>query len=694
MPKQEPEPTDRTPPKPKLVLRIGVTGHRPDLSKRSDPDLQMIRKFGREILQHISDVFKGIAKTHSHVFDCGVSADCADPVGSLRMISALAAGADQWIALEAIELGYELQSPIPFSYDEYLLDFTGDLQSGTIFKSLFSQATATLELDGAVTYDSLGKRKVDSASYESVGRVMLNQSDILIAVWDGKGSRGRGGSGQVVEEALQRGIPVIWIPWTNAEEWKLLEPRWRVLERPEDVRGELNRLGNLVRELLLPPEPNHLGQNNIKCDLRDEYFLETQKSGNPLIGLWDLFRDCLSGRIVCWKIIRKWVSLKPFAVADFMTETSTKWRKIWPAQTPAEPVPAENDTPAINPPKKTLWVRVKQWFCPPDPAGKSHDRRQYYFTQEICAWVQASFLRHYAFANGLSVYYAKQYRGSFVLNFFLGSMAVFSALMAAVLHGCSSLSIVWVCIELGLITVILWLTWLGHRGRWHERWIDYRTLAERLRIAHFLAPFGGGGQQVSQAEHLASYGNPASTWMHWLYRAIERAAGLPNAKFNNAYLLAYQDLWQKSLIADQIGYHIGVSEQFSKLDRRLHISANGLFAATLVICLSHFCVHHIWPHDEIISLSLSLIAAFFPAVGAALSAIRSQAEFHRVSQRSFAMSDRLGKLRIDLAAIPSRPNELNSVELRECVGKVTDLMINEMLDWRVVFQDRPLSLPS
>jgi len=89
-----------------------------------------------------------------------------------------------------------------------------------------------------------------------------------------------------------------------------------------------------------------------------------------------------------------------------------------------------------------------------------------------------------------------------------------------------------------------------------------------------------------------------------------------------------------------------------------------------------------------------LIAAFFPAVGAAFSAIRSQAEFQRVSQRSFAMTDRLKKLQIDLAAIPTRPNELNSVELRECVGKVTDLMINEMLDWRVVFQDRPLSLPA
>jgi len=33
------------------------------------------------------------------------------------------------------------------------------------------------------------------------------------------------------------------------------------------------------------------------------------------------------------------------------------------------------------------------------------------------------------------------------------------------------------------------------------------------------------------------------------------------------------------------------------------------------------------------------------------------------------------------------------VKLRSHANRVTDLMTNEMLDWRVVFQNRPLALP-
>ena len=34
------------------------------------------------------------------------------------------------------------------------------------------------------------------------------------------------------------------------------------------------------------------------------------------------------------------------------------------------------------------------------------------------------------------------------------------------------------------------------------------------------------------------------------------------------------------------------------------------------------------------------------------------------------------------------------MHLRHDAEQVTNLLINEMLDWRVVFQDRPLALPA
>jgi len=214
-------------------------------------------------------------------------------------------------------------------------------------------------------------------------------------------------------------------------------------------------------------------------------------------------------------------------------------------------------------------------------------------------------------------------------------------------------------------------------------------------LAHFFILFGGGGQQVSVPGHLASYGNPSSTWMHWHFRAIERAAGLPTAVFDQPYLSACRELWLENLIEDQKRYHASNERRFHRLDHNLHIAGVLLFFATFLACVAHIAVDHFgniaWPPQ--LEDWLILSAAVLPALGAAAAAIRSQGEFHRVSQRSAAMEDRLAKLQLDLASVPIQSGELNSVRLRECAGKVADLMINEMLDWRVVFQERPLGLP-
>jgi hypothetical protein len=51
----------------------------------------------------------------------------------------------------------------------------------------------------------------DDGSYERANRAILDRSDVLIAVWDGDPARGRGGTGDVVHDALERSLPVIVI---------------------------------------------------------------------------------------------------------------------------------------------------------------------------------------------------------------------------------------------------------------------------------------------------------------------------------------------------------------------------------------------------------------------------------------------------------------------------------------------------
>jgi len=252
---------NNTPPLAPLVLRIGVTGHRtePDVlppgvkRKRPIPDIPAIRASIQEVLEVIRASFKGVADTKGDLFDLTQGEYRQPGGGTLRIISALASGADQWVAEEAISLSFELQSVLPFSREKYLEDFTVPSEAES-YKSLLSKASAVLELDGKVVIKKDEKRKPDSQSYEAVGRGILNQTDLLIAVWDGKDAFGRGGTGQVVREALQNGIPVVHIPWGTPEKWQMKQTTWRLLEEPADLSGESDRLSELIRKLLLPPD--------------------------------------------------------------------------------------------------------------------------------------------------------------------------------------------------------------------------------------------------------------------------------------------------------------------------------------------------------------------------------------------------------------------------------------------------------
>jgi hypothetical protein len=255
------EPKNLTPPRAPLVLRIGVTGHRtePDVMpagkkrKHAIPDIPAIRVSIHEVLEVIRASFKGVADTKGDLFDLTSEKYRQPGGGTLRIISALASGADQWVAEEAINLGFELQSVLPFSRDEYLNDFTVPSEAES-YKYLLSKASAVLELDGKIGKDEDGNRKPDSQSYEAVGRGILNQTDLLIAVWDGKDAQGRGGTGQVVREALKNGIPVVHIPWATPEKWQMKQTTLRILEEPADLTGESDRLSELIRKLLLPSD--------------------------------------------------------------------------------------------------------------------------------------------------------------------------------------------------------------------------------------------------------------------------------------------------------------------------------------------------------------------------------------------------------------------------------------------------------
>lgn len=121
---------------------------------------------------------------------------------ALTVISPLAEGADRLVVQRAIASGaVRLIVPLPLPVEDYLADFA-TAASREEFRNLLTLSDITMLLPTVPTRE---------AAYEAAGRYMLEHSDVLIALWDGQNEQGQGGTGALVKEARQRGLPLAWI---------------------------------------------------------------------------------------------------------------------------------------------------------------------------------------------------------------------------------------------------------------------------------------------------------------------------------------------------------------------------------------------------------------------------------------------------------------------------------------------------
>ncbi len=147
------------------------------------------------------------------------------------VISPLAAGADQIVAEEALALGWELHAPLPFPHQVYAEDF--DELTKMRFRSLLERASAVIELPGTRATPATAR-----AAYAAVGNQVVNDSDLLLAIWDGDDGRGEGGTFDVITMARERNIPIIWISsWPPHAVRQLMDGK------------EIESIGELVAEI-------------------------------------------------------------------------------------------------------------------------------------------------------------------------------------------------------------------------------------------------------------------------------------------------------------------------------------------------------------------------------------------------------------------------------------------------------------
>src|SRR5262245_47483701 len=163
-------------------FRVGVTGHRPN--RMPAPEWERIKSDLAKVMRRI---------------------EARQPGKRGVLLSGLAEGADRLAACVALGRDWELQAVLAFHRSRFEEDFPAPFAVGE-FRALLAASAAVAEPSRRAHI-----KKPPEEGYHAVGQSILDQADALIAVWDGEGSRGKGGTVDVMEEARLRGIPVFWV---------------------------------------------------------------------------------------------------------------------------------------------------------------------------------------------------------------------------------------------------------------------------------------------------------------------------------------------------------------------------------------------------------------------------------------------------------------------------------------------------
>jgi hypothetical protein len=160
----------------KKEIAIGVTGH------RAFKDLEKITAGVDKVLERIDRCFPG---------------------RDWSVLSSLAEGADRLVAARVLAYRPDAQLvvPLPMPPEQCKAIFSSD-ESGHEFEHWLAMACQVIPPQTDKTGDE---------AYLAAGIAMLNRIDLLIALWDGQAAQGRGGTGEIVELARKREMPLAWV---------------------------------------------------------------------------------------------------------------------------------------------------------------------------------------------------------------------------------------------------------------------------------------------------------------------------------------------------------------------------------------------------------------------------------------------------------------------------------------------------
>jgi hypothetical protein len=598
------------------ALRIGITGTRQIEQQHSERIVREVERFLSQVREDVSRISRLPPAQGPYGAGEGLA-----PI--LTAISPIAEGADRLFARAALDQGFSLICPLPFARDDYENDFVSPA-SKQEFRTLLQGAGANVvQIDGA-------RGDAETRSYEAVGRYVVRNCDILVAIWNGKPGRGFGGTTDILRFAVNHGPPVWWI---HAERD---EPSGWLIDG-EDFRksadGSPRQGGNLrgyLEHLILPP---------------------TQHREKPVTA-FERVADLL-----------KAPERPPYLELSQPKRTSATW--IWKAHGWLIGTMAGT-------------VATPAWTA---PAGPADPAAAYWFAQ-------------YRPADALAGAYARRYRSSYVWTFAFATMALIVAAIALVVPSEVPIKLAVTGAELICLAVIAAVVFANERHAWHRHFLEFRLFAELCRKQQALALCGWSLQGpptthksiIFETDEGSKARLDAGDWVAWLFGVLQRAAPQVQGTFDPARAHVARNEILSHLIDEQLLYHRHRAAQSARANARLGQLAEWSFLAVLAIVVLKlvFIVLHA-DHDVI--LGLGLAAAILPALSAGFVGIRSYTELSPMADQSRRMEAEMtaAKSRIERIQIDQ---PLASQALGSEVFGVATAMLRDIEGWIQLFSSK------
>lgn len=600
----------------------------------------------------------------------------------LRLLTLLSDGTDQIAADLALQSGWELAAPLPFGRsltsaitaapvwaadarailagkrpaDPATAERVGAFDALSAKATLFELA----EQDARITENFLAMidRPDDPAVLSQfvhetsdrtrqAGRILIEQSDLLIAVWDGQTAANVGGTGHTAKAALAAGVPVIWINPATPADWRLVTmPDALAVSIGDDatLRGE--RLQAVVQDAIGLAPPEDQAAFSGLAALNEEAWRDSSAIGSH-----------------AYRRVERLFG-------------QSRWDRKFGSVRQVYELPSDIARGSGQPLLAALTSL---------PGG---DR-------QLSGRIGQEVLARFAWANGIASHLSNLFRSGMVINFTLGPLAILAGLLYLPLVKPEQ-KWVFAAIELALLIIIMVNTVSGQRARLHGRWLETRRAAEYLRHAPCLLALG-----VARPRGAWPFGGN-SNWPEWYAQQVVRGIGLPRVRVDHLYLRGIAIVLRDHAIMPQLEYHREKSAYLHHAHHSIERLAERLFALAVIMVGIYLALVGATEMGLIASGLVAALAKWFtviavalPTIAGALAAIGYFGDFDRFADISSATAQRLETVARRLAMYLEQDDEtLTYADLGELARQTDETTFAEIQAWQAVFSGKRTTVPA